>query len=391
VDQPLQFELRLGAAASSALIAVLCLAGCGNSAGPGPPRATGSLDVAGCTIAEGAASCPASIAWTTAGASAPRLVSGGATLSTAPAGRLSVAVTTTAQAVTLFDGDLPLDQDSVRGACVSASAWDGGQCRAYAERLDARAPTPFVEDGRPITLEVVVFRPFGPGPFPAVTFHHGSTGNGNDPSLFRLTYTSETVAQFLTERGYLVAFPQRRGRGQSEGLYDEGFTPDRSAYSCLQGPALAGFERALQDVEVAVDWVSGRSDVLASRMLSGGVSRGGILAVAHAGLRPERFTGVVNFVGGWLGEGCSDAAVVNRSGFLRGAEYDRPTLWLYGDNDSFYSLAHSRRNFDAFVAAGGQGSFLTYTRAPGLNGHLIINDPALWTADLDDYLRELTR
>ena len=280
-------------------------------------------------------------------------------------------------------------EEAPRASCASGSAWDGTGCRPYARRLEERAPTPFVEEGRPVSLEVVLFQPLAPGPYPAVLFHHGSTGNGSDPTLFRRTYTNEAIAQFFTARGFLVAFPQRRGRGQSDGLYDEGFTPDRSGYSCLQGPALAGFERALQDVDAALAWVAGRSDVVASRLVSAGQSRGGALAVAHAGLRPDRFLGAVNFVGGWLGEGCVDAVAVNRSAFLRGALFERPSLWLYGDNDSFYSLAHSRGGFEAFLAAGGQGSFRTYSRAPGLNGHFIIDELALWTADLDAYLRQV--
>jgi hypothetical protein len=63
------------------------------------------------------------------------------------------------------------------------------------------------------------------------------------------------------------------------------------------------------------------------------------------------------------------------------------TLWLYAVNDPFYSVAHSRGNFDAFIAAGGQGQFEIYTRAPGLNGHFLVNDPALWSEALEAYLR----
>lgn len=375
----------------SVLLAWLCLGSCGGGSGPGVPSATGALDVDGCLIAEGAASCAASIAWTATNAIAPRLVAAGATLATTPAGSVMVPVSTTARSVLLFDGDLPLAEDVVRGACVSASAWDGGRCRAYAERLDERAPTPFVEDGRPLSLEVVIFRPFGPGPFPAPTFHHGSTGSGDDPSLFTVTYTSEADRPVLHRARLPRGLPATAGRGQSDGLYDEGFTPDRSAYSCVREPALTGLERALQDVDVAVEWLSGRSDVDASRLLSGGISRGGILAVAHAGFRPDLFVGVVNFVGGWLGQGCGDAVAVNRAGFLFGAAFERPTRWPYGENDPFYSVAHSRANFDAFVAAGGQGSFSVYTRAPGLNGHFIINDPQLWSPDLGAYVREAER
>jgi dienelactone hydrolase len=377
---------RVRALASSALLA-MGLAACGGGAGTAGSRASGSLTVTGCVIAPGAASCSGSIAWTTSGATAPRLVFRGATLAHTAAGRVDVTLGPSIETATLLDAGLTLDEDSLQGLCASAHAWDGAACRAYARRLDERAPTPFEEQGRPVSLEVVVFEPLTPGPHPAVVFHHGSTGNGSDPSLFTLTFTNEGVAQFFVERGFLVAFPQRRGRGRSDGLYDEGFTPDRSRYSCLSEAALAGFERALQDVDAAVAYVRARPTTDPTRLVSAGTSRGGVLAVAHAGRRPEIFDGVVNFVGGWLGEGCLDAPAVNRTAFAFGAPFARPTLWLYGANDSFYSLAHSRGNFDAFQSAGGRGAFVVYTRPSGLNGHFILNDPALWTADLDAYVR----
>jgi len=277
------------------------------------------------------------------------------------------------------------------GVCASASSWDGARCSAFAERITERAPTPFVEDGRSVTLEVVIFKPPGPGPFPAVMFHHGSTGNGDDPSLFALTYTNEAIARFFVERGFLIAFPQRRGRGASDGVYDEGFTPDRSRYSCVMAPSLAGFEHAMADVDAAHRYLIGRGDVDGTRLLSAGVSRGGLLAVTHAAERPGVSLGAINFVGGWLSEGCVDGPAVNRSLFERGGRLPSPTIWMYGENDTFYSMAHSRGNFAVFAGAGGRGTFHAYARAAGLNGHHVINDPQLWTADLDAFVRELER
>jgi pimeloyl-ACP methyl ester carboxylesterase len=124
-------------------------------------------------------------------------------------------------------------------------------------------------------------------------------------------------------------------------------------------------------------------------MLSAGTSRGGILAIVHPAQRPDRFAGVVNFVGGWLGEGCQDALAVNRPTFVHGAGFPRSTLWLYADNDTFYALSHSRGNFDAFAAAGGTGSFQVYSRAQTLNGHFPVNDPVLWSVAVDEYLRQV--
>lgn len=257
----------------------------------------------------------------------------------------------------------------------------------FAERLDERATTPFVENGAAVELEVIIFRPAGTGPFPTVMFNHGSTGDGSDPALFSVTTISEPVAQFFTERGWMVAFPQRRGRGQSDGLYDEGFNADRSFYSCERDIALAGAERALDDLDAATDWLRNRSDVDATRMIVAGTSRGGILSVVHLARRSDVYIGAINFVGGWLGEGCGDAVDVNQTLFVEGAAFPNASIWLYANNDSFYSISHSQANFDAFSNAGGQASFNVYTRAAGLNGHFLGNDPALWGADVEAYIQ----
>ena len=381
--------------AAGALV-VACLAtfvagaaSCGG--GSSGPSASGSLSVRGCTIAEGGGSCAGSITWTTVAATSPRVVIGSTTVASTASGTLAPSLTPGAQTVTLLDGETRLAQATITALCAAATSATSGTCRRFAERLVERAETPFVENGRAVTLEVVLYRPLAAGPHPALLFHHGSTGDGTDPSLFTQTYTSENVAQFFVERGYLVAFPQRRGRGASDGLYDEGFTPDRSRYSCVFAQSVAGFEHAMADVDAAVAYMKRRSDVIPSRLVNGGASRGGVLALTYAAERPGTFEAAVNFVGGWLGEGCADGPAVNRSLFTRAAAYSGPTIWMYGANDTFYSLTHSRSNYDAFVAARGRGLFFTYTRAAGLNGHNIIADPFLWTGDLSSFVQSIGR
>ena len=274
--------------------------------------------------------------------------------------------------------------------CDSTSYLAGDACVTFAERLDERATTPFVEDGIAVELEVVLFRPPGAtGPLPTVMFNHGSTGNGSDPALFGQTVIVKSISRYFVERGWMVAFPQRRGRGKSDGLYDEGFAPDRSGYSCNRDIALAGADRALDDLDAAIDWLRQRNDVDTTAMLVAGVSRGGILSVAHAARRPDVYRGAINFVGGWIAEGCGDFMAINRTLFVAAAAWTGTSTWLYGENDSFYSIAHSRGNFDAFVAAGGMGAFHVFRRQPGLNGHFVINDLELWEATVDAYLAML--
>ena len=373
-----------------ATLVVLTLAACGGGGGgtsvSGP---SGSLSFTSCTVPDGEASCPGSISWTTSNADTPRLSVDGITLSEQASGTINLDLPGDFVDVVLADGGTMLDSVTFRGVCETASAWDGAVCATYSIRLDERASTPFVENGMAVQLEVVIFKPFGPGPFPTVVFNHGSTGDGSDPSLFGITTYSEPVAKFFTDRGWMVAFPQRRGRGQSDGLYDEGFNAARTFYSCEEAITLAGSERALDDLDAAVDWLRLRTDVDTTRMLVSGASRGGVLSLVHLARRPDVYLGAINFVGGWLGEGCGDYAAVNRALFVAAASFPDDSLWLYGNNDSFYSIAHSQANFDAFSNAGGLGTFNVYTRAAGLNGHFLTNDPHLWGPDIDAYIADL--
>ena len=252
-----------------------------------------------------------------------------------------------------------------------------------------KIPTPFIQDGKLMALEMVVFKPEGNGPFPTLMFNHGSTGNGDNPALFTNTYTSAALARFFTDRGWLVAFPQRRGRGKSDGLYDEGFEADRSRYSCEPELTLPGLERALADMDAAYAYLAVRPDVDPRRMLIGGVSRGGIAASVYAGTRPPRFVGALNFVGGWIGDVCPQAAQVNTASFRRAAGFLSPMLWLYGENDPYYKISHSKANFDAFVQGGGKGEFKVFNAGSGRNGHAIVSQPDLWDSAVNDYLKLL--
>ena len=249
--------------------------------------------------------------------------------------------------------------------------------------------TSLMEGGKPVRLELLVRKPHGTGPFPTVVFNHGSTGRGDNPELFRRSWSAATVADFFVERGWMIVFPQRRGRGASDGRYDEGFEPDRSRYSCDPNRSLPGVDRAIEDLDAVMSHLRSRPDVLQTRVVLAGQSRGGILAIAYAGARPDAFVGVVNFVGGWMGDRCPNAAAINGATSKRGGKFPRATLWLYGDQDPYYSLAHSKGNFEAFLAAGGKGRFESYW-VPGQNsGHSVLAFPGLWADTLTQYLASI--
>src|SRR5262249_39805922 len=137
-----------------------------------------------------------------------------------------------------------------------------GAIVAWTRGTSELVQTDLMEDGRPVRLEIVIFKPPGTGPFPLAVFNHGSTGIGDNPALFGERWFSAGIADFLNKRGWLVAFPQRRGRGKSGGLYDEGFAPDRQhGYTCDTDITLRGADRALTDIEAAIRALRRRGDV----------------------------------------------------------------------------------------------------------------------------------
>ena len=80
----------------------------------------------------------------------------------------------------------------------------------------------------------------------------------------------------------------------------------------------------MEDLDAVMAHLRAQPDVDTGRLLIGGVSRGGILSVAYAGLRPGQFQGVLNFVGGWVGDRCFAADQVNPVAFRRGAAAGKP-------------------------------------------------------------------
>ena len=160
-------------------------------------------------------------------------------------------------------------------------------------------------------------------------------------------------------------------------------------YTCDRERTLAGAARALEDIDAVIDALQERPDVAAGPVLMMGQSRGGILSVAYAGTHPDRVSGVVNFVGGWLGQDCLTASEVHRTLVRQGSAFGRPMLWLYGDGDPHYSLEHMREVHQAFTDAGGQASFCAFDMPGTTTGHGVMAMPSLWKPLLDAYMDEL--
>jgi hypothetical protein len=82
---------------------------------------------------------------------------------------------------------------------------------------------------------------------------------------------------------------------------------------------------------------------------------------------------------------CSAAATIAGPAAAQETRMVPDTLWIYGDGDVFYSLAHSRANFAAFQKAAGRGEFHELPAEAG--GHYLWRQPDRWSPFVESYLK----
>jgi dienelactone hydrolase len=246
-------------------------------------------------------------------------------------------------------------------------------------RIPMTEPGP---DGKRITLEATLYRPEAEGPHPVVLFSHGSTGGGAvAPSI---TMRPTRQARFFVERGVAVLAPMRRGRGASDGA------PAEYEGTCDPQVLGAGLARAIEDVDAVMAYLRAQPWADPARVLAAGQSRGGILSVSYAAERPGTVQGVINFAGGWTSQRCDDGGRgFNQSTFATAGGRTRiPMLWLYAEEDGYYSAAWIRRYHEAFVQTGGVATFRLFP-AFGVDGHRLVDRVELWKTAADEFLRQL--
>ena len=232
-----------------------------------------------------------------------------------------------------------------------------------------------------IKLEGTLYKPKGTGPFPLVILNHGSTDNGNIPAT--TTFKWQWTSNFFVERGFVVLAPMRRGRGASEGdtSLSEPYT------SCGYSENVFGVNSAIEDLDHVVAYAKTQPYIDLSRIVIGGVSRGGLLSVAYASKRPDlAIKGTVNFVGGWSNYRCDG---VNEKLFQDAGEGSKiPSLWVYGEKDSNYSDDAIRAYFQIFQKGNPNATFRMHANVPQ-DGHNVSLYARFWATDLNAFLKQL--
>lgn len=239
--------------------------------------------------------------------------------------------------------------------------------------------------GRGYALETMVVKSdVFAGRLPIALIAHGSPRDRND----RPQYHARAMlpqARDLAHRGWLVVVFMRRGFGNSDGPFAEGFV-------CATPDFRQALATAAEDVAAVHKVIAARSDADSTRVLGVGSSAGSGAMLAWAATRPEGLVGVVNIAGGTgalLPERhCDENQLVATIGAF-GVQARVPTLWLYAQNDSFFPPALVRRMHAAYEKSGGVADLVTFGPV-GKDGHFISSlyeGRVLWLPELDRFLR----
>ncbi len=186
-------------------------------------------------------------------------------------------------------------------------------------------------------LETTLYKPDGPGPFPVVVINHGKAMG--DPR-FQSRYRPAIAARYFAARLH-GAGAHAPGLLKSSGSYIGGGCNVES-----NGRAQA------EDVKAVLDYALAQPEADKTRILVMGQSHGGWTTLAFGTLNYPGVKGLVNFAGGLRQESCAGwQANLARAAGTYAAETALPSLWFYGDNDSYFRHPPGRTWRHATTAA----------------------------------------
>jgi dienelactone hydrolase len=227
-------------------------------------------------------------------------------------------------------------------------------------------------------LETTFYRPPGAGPFPVVLINHGKAA-GNPHFQPRQQYA--VAAREFLQRGYMVVVPMRQGFSKSTGAYIGGGCNVESN----------GMVQA-EDVVAVLNYLKSVPDADTRRILVAGQSHGGLTTLAFGTLNYLGVQGLLNFAGGLRQDDCPGwQSSLVRAFHSYGSKTVLPSLWFYGDNDSYWQPWHYKEMYQQYQAGGGKARLVAFGNF-GSDAHGMFGSRAglpIWVPEVDAFLAEL--
>ena len=181
------------------------------------------------------------------------------------------------------------------------------------------------------------------------------------------------VSAVFWSRGYVVAFPLRRGYGETGGRDHE-----RYSGGCDNADFHTPSVAAADDVEAVIRHLKTLPYVAKDGAIVIGQSAGGMATIALAARKLDGIAAYINFAGGRGGRqknlpnnNCSPGAVVSALARF-GTKVRAPMLWIYTENDTFFGPTMARQMHAAFTKSGGTAELVmlpSFTTASTNDGH----------------------
>ena len=235
------------------------------------------------------------------------------------------------------------------------------------------------DPARPVALQVTLFTPAGPGPFPLAVLNHGA--NKTSATNRGERYHSTISAYYFLSRGYAVALPMMRGFAGSGGAL------------VRAGCDLAAIAQSnARDMRAVIEALALRPEVDRTRIVVAGQSFGAWNTLGLGASPPAGVRGLVSFNAAIRASNCpaQDSSMAAAAGQL-GARTSLPSLWFYGDNDRIMPVATWRAVFGQYSRASGQAE-LVALGAFGSDSHDMLSfleSLPLWMPKVDAFLARI--
>lgn len=225
-------------------------------------------------------------------------------------------------------------------------------------------------------LETTIFKPSGDGPFAIVVINHGKSLG--EPRFQERSRPLGAV-RFFMQRSYVAVVPMRQGFSNSTGAYI-------GAGCNIESNGIAQAE----DVRAVLEYMAAQPYADKNNILVVGQSHGGWTTLAFGTLNYPGVKGLVNFAGGLRQHGCAawEGTLARVAGnFAKGTNV--PSLWFYGDNDSYFSPHLFRSMHEAHSANGGKATLVAFGKF-GRDAHSLFAAKAgerIWHPQLSSFLQ----